>query len=183
MIFEAFHFYRMKLASRQLFETLAYEPEAMGVELCERFACEFGREHWRKLISSHAKAWLDLAAESSSPADDLYQGRLAEISAPTLFIHGELDPRTEPGEIDAAAKQLPHAEMRILEGAGHSPHSESASADLATLVASEFLKGQKPARKHGLPTTSTFEWQERSVRPGLPPELLFELWLPMDWLL
>ena len=146
LILEAFHHYRMKPASRQLFETLAHEPETLGVELCERFAREFGSEHWRKLISSHANAWLELAGESLSPTDDLYKGRLCEISAPTLFIHGQLDPRTEPGELDAVSSQLPDAEMRILQGAAHSPHSEGASADLATQIAVEFLiKTEAPA--------------------------------------
>ena len=140
LILEAFHLYPMKKRSRQLFETLAYEPESMGVELRERFALEFGREHWRKLISSHAKAWLELAAQSEGPKDDLYQGRLSEIKASTLFIHGELDPRTEPGELEAAVGQIARAEIRIISGAGHSPHSESASADLSTQIANEFLK-------------------------------------------
>ncbi|HWN10736.1 MAG TPA: alpha/beta hydrolase [Pyrinomonadaceae bacterium] len=140
LILEAFHLYPRKLRSRELFETLAFEPESLGNELCERFALEFGREHWRKLISSHAKAWLKLAAQSADPADDLYGGRLREISAPTLFIHGELDPRTEPGELEAAAGQIPNAEIRILRGAAHSPHSESAWADQATQIACEFLK-------------------------------------------
>jgi len=140
LILEALHLYPRKLRSRQLFETLAYEPETMGVELRERFALEFGREHWRKLISSHAKAWLELAAQSESPTDDLYQGRLHEIKAPALFIHGELDPRTEPGELEAAVGQIARAEIRIIGGAGHGPHSEGASADLSTQIANEFLK-------------------------------------------
>lgn len=140
LILEAFHLYPMKPRSRQLFETLAYEPESLGVELCERFAQEFGRKHWRKLISSHANAWIQLAAQSSSPTDDLFQGRLPEIKAPTLFIHGQADPRTEPGELDEVARQLPHAEMRIIEGGFHSPHSESATGDLVTEIAIEFLK-------------------------------------------
>jgi len=140
LVLEAFHYYRMKPASRRLFETLAYEPEAMNEELCERFAREFGPEHWRKLISGHAKAWLELAAQSRTPTDDLYDGRLREIRAPTLLIHGEVDPRTEPGELDAVSNELPHAEMRILSEAGHSPHSESTSADVATQMASEFMK-------------------------------------------
>ena len=141
LILEAFHYYRMKLGSSELFETLAYQPEALGAELCERFAVEFGREDWRKLITSHAKAWLQLAAESSTPKEDLYRGRLHEISAPTLFIHGRLDPRTEPGELIAVSQQLPHAEMQILDAAAHSPHSESASADLVTQIAHDFLTG------------------------------------------
>jgi pimeloyl-ACP methyl ester carboxylesterase len=137
LVFEAFHYYRTKPASREFFEKLALQPEALGHELCERFALEFGREDWRRFITGHAKAWLQIAAESG---DDLYNDRLGEISAPTLFIHGKLDPRTEPGELDAVPRQLPNAEMRILDAAGHSPHSESGSADLVTEIAREFLR-------------------------------------------
>jgi len=143
IIFEAFHYYRMKPGSGELFETLAYRPEDLGAELCERFALEFGTDDWRQLITSHANAWLQLAAESSSLEEDLYRGRLHKIRAPALFIHGRLDPRTEPGELDAFAEQLPPAEMRILDGAGHSPHSEKASADLVTEIAREFLTKER----------------------------------------
>ena len=144
LILEAFHYYRMKPGSRELFETLAYQPEALGAELCERFALEFGREDWRQLITSHAETWLQMAAEGSTSRDDLYRGRLHQISASTLFIHGRLDPRTEPGELDAVSQQLPHAEMQILDGAAHSPHSESASADRVTQIAREFLTSAHP---------------------------------------
>ena len=140
LILEAFHYYAIKPGSREIFEMLASQPEALGAELCERFALEFGRENWRTLITSHARAWRQIAVESSSAADDLYSGRLHEISAPTIFIHGQLDPRTEPGELEAVARQLPYAEMRILDGAAHSPHNEGVSADLTTQIASEFLR-------------------------------------------
>jgi pimeloyl-ACP methyl ester carboxylesterase len=142
LILEAFHYFRMKPRSREFFETLAYRPEALGAELRERFALEFGAGHWRQLLTGHAKAWLQLASESTGLADDLYRGRLHEISVPTLFIHGRLDPRTEPGELDAVSAQLPHAEMQLLESGAHSPHSEPATADLATKIASEFMARQ-----------------------------------------
>jgi pimeloyl-ACP methyl ester carboxylesterase len=144
LILEAFHYFRVKPRSREFFEALAYQPEALGAELCAKFGLEFGADYWRQLITSHAKAWLQIALASSGPADDLYRGRLHEISAPTLFIHGRLDPRTEPGELDAVSLQLPRAEMQILEGAGHSPHSEIACADLVNTIAREFLAKQKP---------------------------------------
>jgi pimeloyl-ACP methyl ester carboxylesterase len=139
LILEAFHYYRMKPRSREFFETLAYQPEALGSELCERFALEFGVKYWREIITSHAQAWLQLAAESGGPKDDLYRGELGKISAPALFIHGGLDPRTEPDELAAVSRQLPQAEMQILKSAAHSPHSESASADLVTELAKEFM--------------------------------------------
>jgi pimeloyl-ACP methyl ester carboxylesterase len=137
LILEAFHYYAVKAGSHEFFEMFAHHPESAGSELCERFALEFGQEDWRKLITSHAKAWLQLAVESSGPTDDLYGGRLRDISAPTLFIHGRLDPRTEPGELDAVRSQLPGAQMQILKGAAHSPHNES--ADVVTELAKQFL--------------------------------------------
>jgi len=139
LILEAFHYYRMKPSSREFFSTLANQPEAMGHELCERFALEFGASNWRQLITSHARAWFDIALKSSGPEEDLYAGRLGEVLAPTLFIHGRLDPRTEPGELGAASAQLPEAEMQMLESAGHSPHNEVASADLTTELVRDFL--------------------------------------------
>src|SRR4030095_17001603 len=130
----------MKPSSREFFETLASQPEALSAELCERFALEFGEQYWRELITSHARVWSDIALQSSGTEDDLYGGRLSEVVAPTLFIHGRLDPRTEPGELEAVSAQLPQAEMQILD-AGHSPHSEAA-ADLATQLARDLLTRQ-----------------------------------------
>ncbi|MEP6569495.1 MAG: alpha/beta hydrolase [Acidobacteriota bacterium] len=138
LVLEAFHYYRMKPGSREFFETLTHQPEALGAELCGRFALEFGEENWRQLITSHARVWLNIAFQDTE-AEDLYGGRLHEVSAPTLFIHGRLDPRTEPGELAAVAAQLPRAEMQILDEAGHSPHSEAATVDLATRLARKFL--------------------------------------------
>jgi pimeloyl-ACP methyl ester carboxylesterase len=56
-----------------------------------------------------------------------------------LFIHGRLDQRTEPGELDAVSLQLPRAQMQILEAGAHSPHSEPATAELVTKIVGEFL--------------------------------------------
>lgn len=139
LILEAFHYYRLKPTSREFFENLATHPEALGDELCGRFALEFGEQNWRRMITSHANAWLEMAHGSSGPDDDLYGGRLSEIEAPVLFIHGRLDPRTEFGELTAATVQLPQAEVQRIYGAAHSPHSEAGIAELATQRALDFL--------------------------------------------
>ena len=140
LVLEAFHYFRLKPRSREFFEALAYRPETLDAGLSEKFANEFGEDYWREIITSHAKAWIQIALEASGAADDLYRGRLHEISVPTIFIHGALDPRTEPGELDAVRAQLPRAEMRILEGAGHSPHSEKTTGDVTTRIAREFIR-------------------------------------------
>jgi pimeloyl-ACP methyl ester carboxylesterase len=142
LILEAFHYYGTKRSSQTFFKTLASKPEDMGAELCGRFALELGADYWRELIMRHAKVWIDIALKSSGPEDDLYRGRLSEVRAPTLIIHGQLDPRTEPGELDSVREQLPKAEMQILHAAGHSPHSEAASAELVTELATNFLSRQ-----------------------------------------
>lgn len=150
LILEAFHFYRQKPSSKQFFEALAYRPETLGAELCERFAQILGADYWRHLVTTHARAWLQMATESSGPTDDLYGGQLGGITAPTLFLHGRLDPRTEPGELDDAQAQLPHAEVRIIENGTHSPHSEAAAAEPVTDVAKHFLIGSESRRKAAL---------------------------------
>lgn len=139
LILEAFHYYRVKPGSREFFEALAHRPEMLAGELRERLARELGADYWSRLITSHAKAWLQMAYESLGREDDAYAGRLREITAPTLVIHGRLDPRTEPGELEALGAQLPGSEMRILDEGSHSPHSESATADLVTEIAGSFL--------------------------------------------
>ena len=139
LILEAFHYQRSKLRSQEFFKTAAYNPEDLAPELCERFAREHGADYWRQLITDHAKAWLEIGRVNEEEADDLYRGRLSEIGAATLVIHGALDPRTEPGELDLVQKQLTHCELKILSGVAHSPHSEANAAESVTQLAREFL--------------------------------------------
>jgi pimeloyl-ACP methyl ester carboxylesterase len=72
----------------------------------------------------------------------LYDGRLGEIQVPTLFLHGSLDPRTEPGEMEWVHKELPRAEMKFVGNGKHSPHSEEAAFEECNAIAGEFLKRQ-----------------------------------------
>jgi pimeloyl-ACP methyl ester carboxylesterase len=140
IILEAFHFYRDKPGSRQFFETMASDPLALGERVSNALARDHGDDYWQRLIVNNGRAWLKLAKESARDKQDLYDGRLAEVSVPTLFIHGSRDPRTEPGELDAVRSQLPKAAIHVIDGGGHSPHSESASAAECNRVASVFLR-------------------------------------------
>lgn len=143
LILEAIHYRAVKPRSREFFETLGRRPETLNAELRERFAREHGTDYWQRLISTHARAWLQMADETKASTDDLYRGKLHEIAVPTLVIHGRLDPRTEPDELDAISQQLPHAEMQIIDEGSHSPHSESATADLVTRFVTKFLRQNK----------------------------------------
>jgi pimeloyl-ACP methyl ester carboxylesterase len=150
LIVEAAHFFRCKPASRAFFETMVQDPDGLG----DRVRSVLAREHgdlWRDLIRANGDAWLRIANDPSAPAADLYGGRIAELRVPTLVIHGARDPRTEPGELDAlraalgrAHASVPATRFAVLPEAGHSPHSERATADEVTRLVEECVRGAGP---------------------------------------
>lgn len=139
LILEAFHYYRFKPGSREFFETMSGDPGGLGERVCAILSSEHGEDYWRKLIVNNGRAWLQLADDSTDPKQDIYDGKLAGLAVPTLFIHGSRDPRTEPGELEAVRNELPRARFEILPGAGHSPHSASSSAQECNRAAVDFL--------------------------------------------
>jgi pimeloyl-ACP methyl ester carboxylesterase len=140
LVLEAFHFYRVKPGSREFFQTMASDPERMGRRVCETLASEHGERYWQQLMRNGGQAWLNIACESVQPNQDLYGGRLSELRVPALFIHGGDDPRTEPGELAAVREALPSATVHVLQGAGHSPHSECSAAAECNARAREFFE-------------------------------------------
>ena len=140
LILEAFHFYRVKPGSREFFEVMAGDPGLLGERVDGTLSSDHGEDYWRKLIVMNGSAWLALADEATHSKQDLYDGKLSDLRPRMLFIHGSRDPRTEPGEIEAVRSQLPGARIEIIEGGGHSPHSESASAAESSRIAREFLE-------------------------------------------
>jgi pimeloyl-ACP methyl ester carboxylesterase len=138
VILEAFHYYCAKPGSREFFETMAGDPDLLGARVGATLATDHGEDYWRKLIVMNGDAWLRIADEATDSKQDLYGGRLSELRVPTLFIHGSRDPRTEPGEMVAVRERLPDARIEIIEGGGHSPHSEGASWAACNQAAAEF---------------------------------------------
>ena len=141
LILEAFHFLRSKPASRAFFETMAVDPALLGERVTAILAREHGSDYWHRLIVNNGRAWLRIADESRRPDQDLYEGKLHELSVPTVFIHGGRDPRTEPGELDAVARAIGADKVKVIEGGAHSPHSESPSFQECSRLALEFLRG------------------------------------------
>jgi pimeloyl-ACP methyl ester carboxylesterase len=151
IIAEATHFFRRKPASREFFETMRDEPAELGERVASVLARDHG-ERWQSLIQMAGAAWLRIAEQGG----DLYDGRLGELRVPVLVIHGARDPRTEPGELDAlrqalgigsgvpalpAAPALPVSPVQfiVLPEGGHSPHSERATSDEVTRIATAWL--------------------------------------------
>ena len=139
LILEAFHFYKDKPGSSEFFETMAKNPDGLGPRVSETLTADHGEDYWRELIINNGLAWLKIAESSSNEYEDLYEGQLGNLKVPAIFIHGSRDPRTEPGELDAVRHQLPDAPIYMIEGGGHSPHSESQSAEECNRIAGDFL--------------------------------------------
>ncbi len=119
-IVEATHYFKHKPRSRAFFTNVLAAPRSRIVEL-------------------HSRTWLAISDEAG-PDEDFYGGRLADLRAPVLVLHGARDPRTEPGELDALRSALPDTQpFCVLDEAAHSPHSEPLTADRVTGIASRFL--------------------------------------------
>jgi non-heme chloroperoxidase len=140
LILEAFHFLRRKPASRSFFERFAAHPEDLGEETRRLLAEDHGETNWPTVLRRNCAAWFRIADSVQRPDEDLYDGRLGELQVPALFLHGSLDPRTEPGEMDRVRQALPRATMRFIGAGQHSPHSEEAAWQKCNARASEFLQ-------------------------------------------
>jgi len=129
LILEAFHFYRVKPRSRGFFERFHQRPEDLGEETQRLLAADHGDPRWKQVVSRNTGAWLRIADESVRPDEDLYGGRLGELRVPTVLLHGESDPRTEPDEMERVKGAAPQAEVRFVKGGQHSPHSEEEASE------------------------------------------------------
>jgi len=142
VIAEASHYFRRKPRSRRFFTSVIANPAST------------------EIMRLHARAWLQIGDDAASDSDDFYDGRLSEIAVPVLIVHGARDPRTEPGEIEAIASAISavaggarsapirtgvgaelarSVRVEVLAAAGHSPHSENATADAVTRLAEQLI--------------------------------------------
>jgi 3-oxoadipate enol-lactonase len=139
LILEAFHYLKNKPGSRGFFERFTAHPEDLGEETQQLLAADQG-EAWQRVPRRNCGAWIRIADSVRTPDEDLYDGRLPELTVRTLFLHGRLDPRTEPCEMERVAKALPEAQMKFVENGKHSPHSEAPVSEECNGVAGEFLE-------------------------------------------
>jgi pimeloyl-ACP methyl ester carboxylesterase len=138
LVLEALHFHAAKIASEEFFRNGAEAPERFGPGIMAALARDHG-ETWREVIGANSRAWLSIIAEGKAGRPDLYEGRFGEIRAPTLLLHGRNDPRTEPGELEAACRMLPTAGLALFQS-GHCPHASERTGAEATRMAVEFLE-------------------------------------------
>lgn len=139
LILEAFHYLRRKPGSRPFFERFAAHPQDVGEQTKNLLAQDHGDDHWPTVLRRNCGVWLRIADQVKRPYEDLYDGRLGALTVPTLFLHGSLDPRTEPNEMDRLRQALPHATVRFLNNGKHSPHSEEAAFEECNTIVREFV--------------------------------------------
>lgn len=140
LVLEAIHYDRRKAGSREFFLGL-FDLGRLDARTLLALVEDHGEDYWQRVVDMENRAWAPILAAADSPEGDLYGGRLGDLRAPTLVLHGSLDPRTEPGELEAVRALLPQARFHVIPGAKHSPHSERASAAESAQVVREFLLG------------------------------------------
>src|ERR1044072_9274981 len=96
VVVEALHVDRARPRSREFFRMMAEDPDGFGPKVGARLAADHGDDYWRAVLGAGGRAWLDIAR---APDEAFFDGRLGEITAPVLVVHGADDPRTEPGEL------------------------------------------------------------------------------------
>ena len=140
IILEAIHHDREKPGSRQFFEGTASGQIELGERVRSVLALDHGENDWLDILKISGRAWLDIAHQAGEPEFDLFAGRLGDLSVPTLLIHGAVDPRTEPGELDRVCSLLPHPSLSVVPGGGHAPHTERDVSSAVNRIACEFLE-------------------------------------------
>jgi len=143
LVLEALHFDRAKPRSREFFAKMESAPQELGARVGAVLAAEHGEDYWENLMRRGGRVWRALR-EAPLPHPDLFAGRLAELTVPVLVLHGTEDPRTEPGELAAVQAALPHAEVVMIAGGGHCPHSETGVWRQATTAVLDFLQQLPP---------------------------------------
>jgi pimeloyl-ACP methyl ester carboxylesterase len=73
------------------------------------------------------------AAQAAAGATWDADGRLAQISAPTLVVAGTADAVVDPRNARLLADAIPNARLELIDGAGHLPFWERAE-EFAALV-------------------------------------------------
>jgi 3-oxoadipate enol-lactonase len=139
IIMEATHYDRHKPKSRGFFTAMTVDPGEFGERMTAKLEQDHGRDYWKHVLAMEGKVWLEILDTADNPDFDLFGGKLDQLRVPTLFLHGEQDPRTEPGELDAIRRLVPHAKWALLPEGKHSLHSERMTSDESTRVAGVFL--------------------------------------------
>jgi pimeloyl-ACP methyl ester carboxylesterase len=139
LVLESIHLRKRK--AREFFRRLVEDPETLPPRVTRALAAEHGESYWKHLIREHSAAWLRIGDEGG----EYFGDELAAIRCPTLVIVGQNDPHTPIEEAAELASRIPGAKLAVVPSAGHSPHSEPASAALVSEWVEDFLRPHRVA--------------------------------------
>jgi len=114
-----------QLVARQLTDATPHTDRIPAVAIdatVAETAATRGNDGGRTAQRTQFRAILDVVALLARPAQ--WRDQLAEITAPTLWLHGADDPLSELQAARALAATRPEWEFRTRAGVGHLPHLE-----------------------------------------------------------
>lgn len=138
LVLEAFHRDFGKPSNQQFFRQGADDPDSFGPRVAALLEREHG-EDWRQVIGNFSRAWIELAKWKDEPESFFYGAPLSALTVPALFLKGQKDPRIEPGEFGGIQQAFPNHKFMVIQGAGHSPHSEPGVAPEVGRAVLDFL--------------------------------------------
>jgi haloalkane dehalogenase len=76
-------------------------------------------EYWRGVEGEGREAVLELYRSGNLEELQPYVGGLAALGVPTLLLWGEDDPFAPVAGAHRLAREIPHAQLRVIAGTGH----------------------------------------------------------------
>jgi len=105
--------------------------------------------HLRRVAERSYDRTLDMAACQANhrrcAAGPPIRPRLGSITAPTLVLHGTLDPLVPPAAAQALAAEIPAARLVRLEGVGHEFPPAAVWAQVIDEITGQAARGRQPA--------------------------------------
>lgn len=110
--------------ARDWFRRLVEDPESLPPATVQSLITCHGEDYWRELLRVFAESCLRIFFRGG----DLYDGRLSEVTCPTLILHGSRDPFITDAHALALAEQIPHAQLHIFSEGRHGLFDRSGQA-------------------------------------------------------
>ena len=105
--------------------------------------------HLRRLAERVYDRTQDMAASQTNhwccPGGPSFREQLATIAAPTLILHGTLDPVFRPAHAEALAAEIPEARLVWLEGVGHEFPPMAVWSQVIDEILGHAARGRQPA--------------------------------------
>ena len=129
-----------------IIESIFFDPRHIEPALVEFYQRQARNRRWRT----------GFAHTIRGTKDHCVRDRLADVRQPALLVSGQEDRIVNPGEVRAAAGELPHGQFLMIPRCGHAPQIEKAR--LMNRLVVRYLSGRMPV----LPGN------EQGVAAGLP---------------